>query len=162
MTDERPRPRYGEYAPIPPAGAPLPPPPPTVEPVAPAAARRPGDVFITTALLMLGVIDVVTGYSQFTNLADTLRATYAAQGFPAFTSDALANSMGTGINIARVAILVVTVIVSLLRIRLHRRAFWVPLAGAGLAALVVIVCVLVVILHDPAFAQYVATQSSAG
>lgn len=135
---------------------------PAPEVVAAPSPRRTSDIFLTTMLLLLGVVDVVTGFSQFRSLADTVRATYASQGFPAFTADAFANDVGIVINIARVAILVLAIIVSLLLIRLHRRAFWVPLAAAVLAALVVVTCVLVVILHDPAFAQYVATQSTAG
>lgn len=158
MTDERPQPRYGQYAPTP-TVLPM---APIAEPAVIPAPRRSADVFVTTALLLLGVVDVVTGFPQFRNLASTLRATYAAQGLPAFTADALANSMGVGINIARVTLLAATIAVSLVLIRRHRRAFWVPLVGAAVAALVVIVCVFVVIINDPAFAAYIATQGTAG
>jgi len=154
MTDDRPRPRYGEYAPVAPAL-------PVAPPVEPVVAPR-GDVVVTTLLLLLGVIDVVTGFGQFSDLGSALRATYASQGFPAFTADALANTMGIAINIARVTLLAAAIVGSLLLVRLGRRAFWVPLVGAAVAALVVIVCVLVVILSDPALAHYISTQSTAG
>jgi len=162
MTDERPRPRYGEYAPVSPAVRPVPAPTPVVEAVVAPKPRSSWDVFLTTMLLLLGVIDVVTGFSQFSNLADTLRTTYASQGLPAFTADALANRMGVAINIARVAVLVAAVIFSLLLIRSNRRSFWVPLAAAAAGAIVVIVCVLVVIINDPALAQYISTHSNVG
>lgn len=157
MSDDRPRPKYGEYGPVPPvAVAPA-------TPATPDAARpRTGDIVLTTLLLLLGVLDVVGGFPQFADLAGTLRQTYAAQHFPAFTSDALANDFGFAINIARVVVLVVVVAGSLLRIRLRRRAFWVPLAGAAVSAIIVIGCVLAVILMDPAFAQYVSTQTPTG
>lgn len=157
MTDDRPQPRYGQYAPTPPvlpsAGA---------EPVVIPTPRRTSDIVVTTMLLLLGVLDVVTGFPQFSDLASTLRATYASQGLPAFTDGELANSVGLAINIARVTVLVVTILVSLLLIRQNRRAFWVPLVGAGVAALVVVACVLVVTISDPALAAYLSTQSTAG
>lgn len=161
MTDDRPEPRYGQYAPLPPT----PESPPTgPEPAAalPAvqAPRRTWDVVLTTLLLLLGVIDVVSGFPQFAGLAATLGTVYASQGFGTFTSDGLAATMGIAINVARVVVLAAAIVVSLLRIRANRIAFWVPLAGAALAALVVIVCVLAVILQDPALAEYVAKQSA--
>jgi hypothetical protein len=158
MTDPRPQPKYGQYGPAPTA----------VEPAAPIVAeqvivrapRRTWDLFVTTALLMLGVIDVVTGFAQFTHLADALRAAYAAQKFGAFTSDDLATTMGIAINVVRIAVLVASIVASLLLIRRGRLAFWVPLVGAAVAGVFVVTCVLIVILNDPALAAYVANQSS--
>lgn len=157
MTDNRPEPKYGQYAPIPPA---LPDAaPPTISAVAQtgqaAPARRTWDVAMTTFFLLLGVADVVTGFSTFANLADGLRAAYAAQGYPAFTSDALATTMGLALNVSRITILAVTILVSLVRIRGGKVAIWVPIAGAVLAGIVVIVGLLVVIMQDPALAEYV-------
>lgn len=179
VTDDRPRPHYGEYAPLPPAGSPAAPVaavPPVSTPVAPPAPgsvgspsstavvapqpRRVRDVILTTTLLLCGVVDVVSGFAQYGDLAGTLRATYVSQNYPAFTADALANTMGLAINVARVTLLVAAIIASLLLIRVNRRAFWVPLAAAVVGAIVVTVCVLVVILTDPALGQYLATQTS--
>ena len=158
MTDDRPEPKYGQYAPVPPAPVAE---PPAVQPVPTVATpRRTWDVVLTTALLLFGVFDVVTGFSQFSHLADTLAAAYTAQGFGDFSSDALANSMGVGINVARVVILAVTVIAALVRIRSRKLAFWIPLVGAAASGLVVIACILAVIIQDPAFAAYVAQQSA--
>lgn len=157
MTDDRPEPKYGQYAPVPPA---LPETVPATVPLSPpsdrvAPSRRTWDTAMTTFLLLLGVADVVTGFSTFANLAAGLRAAYAAQGYPVFTSDALASTMGLALNIARVTILGVTILVSLLRIRASRIAIWVPIAGAVLAGIIVIVGLLVVIMQDPALAEYV-------
>ncbi|MEP6480991.1 MAG: DUF6264 family protein [Rhodoglobus sp.] len=166
MTDDRPRPKYGEYGPVavPPVSpsAPTPAPTPMPRPVVAATlppTRPAWDTFATTLLLMFGVFDVVTGFGQFSSLAHTLRAAYQSQGFPAFTSDDLANSMGTVINVARVVVLVAAIVVTLVMIRAGRRTFWVPLAGAVLSALIVIVCLVVVILNDPALAEYVSTRA---
>lgn len=163
MTDERPQPRYGQYAPIPPTAPGLQPgPQPGLQSGVTPSPRRTGDIAATTLLLLLGVVDVVTGFRQFDDLADALRAAYAAQDFPAFTADALAEQMGLAMNIARIAVLVAAIVVSLLLIRAHRRAFWVPLVGAGVAGLVVVICVSIVIVDDPALASYLATQGTAG
>ena len=159
MTDNRPEPKYGQYAPIPPAppeaAAAVATVPPARATVGMAPARRTWDTAMTTLFLLLGVTDVVTGWSTFANLADGLRAAYATQGYPAFTSDALASTMGLALNIARITILGVTILVSLLRIRAGKIAIWVPVAGAVLAGIVVFVGLIVVIMQDPALAEYI-------
>ncbi len=159
MTDNRPEPKYGQYAPIPPvlpeAATVVVAPAPDLAKVPMAPARRTWDIAMTTLFLLLGVADVVTGLSTFANLAAGLRAAYAAQGYPAFTSDALASTVGLALNIARITILGFTILVSLLRIRAGKIAIWVPIAGAVLAGIVVIVGLLVVIMQDPALAEYV-------
>ncbi len=63
--------------------------------------------------------------------------------------------MGLAVNIARITILGFTILVSLLRIRAGKIAIWVPIAGAVLAGIIVIVGLLVVIMQDPALAEYV-------
>jgi hypothetical protein len=156
MTDDRPQPKYGQYAPLTtPAPAPQPP-----APIGVARPPRTWDLLLTTALLLFGVYDVVTGFDKFSNLADALRSVYTAQGYGTFTSDDLASSMGLAINVVRIVTLAAAVLVSLLLIRAGRRAFWVPLAGATFAGLFMIIGLFVVILGDPAFAQYVASQTA--
>ncbi len=161
MTDDRPRPRYGEYAPLPPAGAlPAPAPSPLDAFPPPTPQRRPGDIAIATVLLIVGVVDVVTGFDQFADLAAVLRAAYVAQELGTFTSDALATAMGAAINVLRIVILAVTIGITLLFVRAGKRAFWIPLAGGAFAVLVVVVCVLVVITSDPALLVYVEQNSN--
>ncbi len=157
MTDPRPEPKYGQYAPV---STPAQTAPEPIVPTAAAAASRPWDVLLTTMLLLLGVYDVVTGFNQFSHLADALQAAYTAQGFGTFTADALAGGVGLAINIVRIAALAIAIVVSLLLIRLGRRAFWVPLAAAAFAGLFLLISMVVVILGDPAFAQYIASQSA--
>ena len=162
MTDSRPQPKYGEYAPTPPAVVE----PPRVvdeaaaESIRDAAARprRSWDVILTTALLLVGVFDVVTGFEQFANLAATLRTFYEQQGYGAFTSVELAAAMGLVANITRIVLLVAAIVVSLLRIARNLLAFWAPLGAGVIAALVVVVCILVTVLGDPALAEFVQNQ----
>lgn len=161
MTDPRPRPKYGEYSDVPPVPVPVPDPvisePAVVAP--PLAPRRTWDVVLTTMLLLFGVWDVATSFGRFSNLAPFIRDAYEAQGIGIFTSDSLATSMGLVINIGRVILLVVAIIVSLRLISRHRLSFWAPL-GAGVAAgLLVVVCLAIVVLGDPALAAYANSQA---
>lgn len=146
MTDDRPEPRYGQYAPLPPA-QPASPPPPAVT----AAPNRTRDIVVTTVLLLLGVFDVVTSLSTFANFAPELTKVYEQVGIGGTASETLAVPFGLAINIVRVSLLVVTIVVSLLLIARHRRAFWVPLAGYALAGLVTSILVVIVMVNDPAY-----------
>lgn len=163
MTDPRPRPQYGEYAPIPPAT-----PAPEVEavtpdPVPPAEqtpAEQPPvkkfsrDLIITSALLVIGVWDVVTGFSQYSDLPALLQQAYDQLGVGEFTSTDLALSMGALINGGRVVILVLTIVLSLWRISKGKLSFWIPLVGAVVAGIFVGVCSVIVMTSDPAFIAF--------
>ena len=166
VTDNRPEPKYGQYAPIPPVPVqhdePLVAPAPT-EIAAESSTlppRRTWDVVLTTFLLLLAVFDVVTGFARFSDLAGALRDTYAVQGIKGFDSDALAATFGVVINVTRIVLLVIAIVWSLRRISRHRISFWVPLLSALVSGLVVVVCVLVVLLNDPGFSAYVMAQTT--
>jgi uncharacterized membrane protein YqgA involved in biofilm formation len=165
MTDDRPEPRYGQYAPVPLVPAvppvvdqqPTPATPPTAE-----RQRRTWDVVLTTALLLIGVYDVASSSSVFANLGPELDTLYQQQGFGHFTSLALASQFGIGLTVARVVLLVAAIVWSLALLRARRLAFWVPLGAGVIAFLAVVACVLVLVVSDPALAQYVASHPSAG
>jgi hypothetical protein len=159
MTDPRPRPQYGEYADIPPA-PPAATPEPVVETAVAAPRRRTWDVVLTTALLLWGVVDVVTGFRAYADLGTGLRAAYEMQGIPAFQSEAFADDLGAVLNVVRVVLLIAALVVSLLLLSRHRLAFWAPLGAGVLAALTLMVFVVVIIAGDPGFAQYVAEQTA--
>lgn len=154
--DTRPEPKYGQYGPV----AVTPPTPePVVAPVVAPAPNRTRDIVITTVLILIGVYDVVTGFPGFASLGSALAQAYDVQGIPGFTSQALADRVGVGINIGKSVVLAFTIAFSLVLIARHRLAFWVPLAGGALAALGVVACVLVVLLQDPALLAWAQTQS---
>lgn len=165
MTDDRPKPRWGEYADpaplesFPPPVAPTPPEPSAKPEPAPHRSR---DVIITTALLLLGVWDVVSAWARYEDLGGALREVFELQGLGEFTSIEYANAMGSWINFARAGILVVVVIVSLLLVARRRLSFWVPLAGAVLASIVVVALVTAVVVSDPAFAEFLAQSRPTG
>ncbi|MGV8912823.1 MAG: DUF6264 family protein [Rhodoglobus sp.] len=193
MTDPRPRPKYGEYAPLAPdapahgtdaangsqippvptaeqfpvpsaasqsAGAPHTSSPPAFanaagEAVVPERKRRIWDVFLTATLLLLGVADVINSFSTVANLGPLLREALAAQGGATFTSDDIAAEAGGVANIVRVVALVLTIVFALMQIQRRRIAFWIPLVGATIAGVALLVAIFVAVLSDPGFMAYV-------
>lgn len=158
MTDPRPRPQYGEYAPI--SAAPETPP---AEPVAatepeptpqPTAKRNSRDLIFTTALLVIGVWDVFASFAQYANLAALIQQAYDQLGVGEFTSTEFALTMGSVINIGRIVILGIVVLLALWRISRGKLAFWIPLVGAVVAAIFVGICTVVVMANDPAFIAF--------
>ncbi len=109
-------------------------------------------------LLGVGLIDVLLRYGQFAAFADIFQEAYVQLGYGDFTSDAAANAMGAFQNGARIVILLIAVGLSARLITQGRRAFWVPLAAGGVAAVVLTLGFFVVILGDPALAEYVQTR----
>jgi hypothetical protein len=179
MTDERPRPKYGEYAPIDAAAQPdaVATQPAPVEPraadipavtspepsqaidgtdaaAAPRHPHRTWDVVLTTALLLMGVYSVVTSADDFLHLGPLLSQLYATQGIGEYTSTELAAAVGVALVIAQVVVLVVTIVISLVFLARHRIAFYIPLAGAVLNVIVIVACLLIAMLGDPAFLEY--------
>jgi hypothetical protein len=197
MTDPRPRPKYGEYAPLPPAGpeniadtgddahgsvasvapaAPVPlpytapsaPPPAVTQPgsaqpafantasdaVAPERKRRLWDVLLTSMLLLLGVLDVIGTVPVLANLGPFLREALEPQG-ASFTSDDVAAEAGGAANIVRVVVLVLTIVFALIQVQRKRVAFWIPIVGAAIAGVALMVAIFVAVLSDPGFLAYV-------
>lgn len=166
MTDERPRPKYGEYAPLPPAGV-TPPvvspepqaaasfPPPTAPVVQPERKRRVWDVVLTATLLIIGTFDVVTGLGNYADFGGVIATVFDAQGIGEFTAYETAATVGAAANGIRITLLVLATVIALMMIARYRIAFWVPLAAGVLAGIAVIVCSIIVIAADPAFTAYV-------
>lgn len=153
MTDPRPEPKYGQYAPItptPPVELPPPAPPVVVQP------NRTRDIAVTTVLLLIGVFDVAARFATFADLGPSLNSMYGQLGITIGLSATIAAPYGIAINIVRIAVLVVTIVVSLLLIARHRRAFWVPLAGYVLAGLITGGIVVALMLNDPAYQTWIA------
>ncbi|MBH0010135.1 DUF6264 family protein [Salinibacterium sp. SWN1162] len=175
MTDPRPRPKYGEYAPLPPAapegvtepstGAQYPAPtlhtavphviPASVPAAPPERPRRMWDVLLTATLLLFGVVDVINGFGTAANLGPILREGLAAQGFDGFTADEAAAEAGAVANIVRVIALVLTIVFALIQIQRTKIAFWIPLVGATIATIALFVAIFVAVLSDPGFMTYV-------
>ncbi|GAA1205860.1 DUF6264 family protein [Rhodoglobus aureus] len=122
--------------------------------VAPERKRRMWDVLLTSALLLLGVLDVVGTIPVLAAMGPFLREALEPQG-ASFTSDAVAAEAGGAANIVRVVVLVLTIVFALIQIQRKRLAFWIPVVGATIAGIVLTVAVVVAVMNDPGFIAYV-------
>ena len=179
MTDQRPRPQYGEYAtpeeqaralgvPAPKAQHPSPAHRPAVpvvresvgeaKPAARSPFSRPRDIVITVTLLAIGLVWVLLSIPGTSDLAATLNHTYALQGYTGhYGPVALASAIGMAINISSIALWGISAAVSIALIRTHHRAFYIPIIGAVVSGLVVIVLTLVALLSDPGLIAYMGS-----
>jgi hypothetical protein len=113
---------------------------------------------VTVGLLALGVYDVATSWRELMDLAGVVGQVFEQQGVGAYTALDAAATIGLVANVARVALLVIVIAISLARIRAGRRAFVVPLIGGALGAVILFIAIVVAMLVDPAFIEYVSAQ----
>jgi hypothetical protein len=123
--------------------------------IAPERKRRMWDVLLTSTLLLFGVVDIINTFSTVSNLGPALREGLAAQGVESFSSDALASEAGGAANVVRLVVLVLTIVFSLVQIQRKRIAFWIPIVGAVIAGITLIVAILVTVMSDPGFLAYI-------
>jgi hypothetical protein len=174
MSEQRERPQYGEYASVDEqvaAGgyavetAPAAPPAQLAPPVATSRvagappAHRPWDLALTVAFLVFGAYSVVSSIPGLLDFGATINQIYALSGYGDYTELALADGIGIGILVSQSVLFVATVLVTALRLRAHKIAFFVPLVGGVVAGLVIFVLMLVAIVSDPAFAATLDAQS---
>lgn len=160
MSDDRPRPQYGEYAPpgwVSPHLAPEPQAQSVQEPIAaPARERRTWDTALTLGLLGLGLYTVLSGYLSYSNMPAIFDQVFAQLGVGDFTSDAAAQSAAVAANIVGTVVWIVVAVFGTAFLRRGRIAFWWPLAGGIVANLVIAVIFGIVMAGDPAYAAYMA------
>jgi hypothetical protein len=132
------------------------------ESAGPAARRAPRwDRALTIALLVLGVLNVLSGIPQFLHLPETLDEAYATQGFGDYTADGLASAIGIAINAVNVVVLLAAVALAVARLRAGKLAFWVPLAAGVTGAIVTIALFAIAMLGDPAITTYLQQGGTA-
>ncbi len=164
MTDPRPRPQYGEYAPEgwvsphyqPPAETP---PPVAEDVVVQPRKRRTWDTVLTFALLGLGLYSVLSGFVGFSRLPEIFDQMFTQLGIGEFTSDAAASLIGVLANITQTTIWIIAAVGAGIFLQRGKIAFWWPLAGGVLANLIVVIMVGVVMASDPAYAAYIAQMT---
>jgi hypothetical protein len=171
--DERPRPRYGEYAPEgwtwqPPADAsaapaqPAPPvqpaaAPPPPAPVALPGERRPGTVdrVVTIALLVLGAFGAINTAASLQVLPQQFSLVYEQQGVGDFTAPEWLPTLAMVGTVLQLALYAATLGWSILRLRARKTSFWVPIVGGVLSIVLMMVLVSIVFLNDPTFVAYI-------
>ncbi|GAB3607296.1 hypothetical protein GCM10027413_27050 [Conyzicola nivalis] len=173
MSDQRERPQYGEYASVDeqvaaggfrveheqPAAAPLAPPLATTRVPGAPPTPRPWDLALTVTFLVFGAYSVASSVPSLLDFGATLDQMYALSGYGDYTELELAHSIGIAILVSQSVLFVVTVIVTLIRLRARKLAFFVPLIGGALAGIVIFVLLLVAMVSDPALAATIGTPS---
>ena len=165
-----PAPRWGEYAPLPPAPpepaihpvgpaqqTPIPPAPTRAAGGAPVRKRRTWDLVLTIALLAYGLMTVLASLGGASDLGSTLDQVYAIQGLGHYEPSALAASLTGVANLAQVLLLALAAFVSYRLLKAGRIAFWVPLVAGAVASLLVGVLGLTLMLGDPTFQEYLGS-----
>ena len=174
MSEQRERPQYGEYAspdeqvaaggyavePEPlVAPAPLAPPVASTRVAGVPPATRPWDLALTVAFLAFGAYSVVSSIPGLLDFGTTINQIYALSGYGDYTELALAVGIGLGILVSQSVLFVITVVITALRLRAHKIAFFVPVIGGVVAGVVIFVLMLVAIVSDPSFADTLNSQS---
>ena len=156
MTDNQPAPQYGEYAANWPGAnaAPLYPYPTPATP----RPRRIWDIILTSILLAFGSYNVLSSLWGFSNFGSIVAKAFDQKGLDAFTSFGLASGVGLGLNVFGVVLLGITILVSVRLLRSNRVAFWVPLSAGVLNVVIIAVGMIVVMVSDPAFTDYLNSQ----
>ncbi len=187
--ESRPRPQYGEYAsaseqrahirePLPEATPLVPPTAPVTAPIDPSyadwhaitaeqgaaeaarAARKP-DRMITITLLAIGALNVVTSFFSFLNFAETIDRSYVMMGVDGSFSNFEAGKLWGLISaLVLVAGYILTVVISRARMKTNKAAWFTPLVGAVVTYAIIMACISVPLMSDPAFMEYVTSRSS--
>ena len=182
--DERPRPRYGEYAPegwtwTPPADGHVPAHATPVAPAAPAApqqgflsdaslsaasgrlarSERPADRAVTILLLVIGVLGAWLSVGVLQALPQSMQLLHTQEGIDAYTPGPEIPGLILAGSIVQVVLWVVTAIGSIALIRARRPSFWLPLVGGGAAAIALFVFILVAITGDPVLLDHMTTTA---
>ncbi len=173
MTEQRPRPQYGEYASdedqakaagkdaAAPAetehgASPLAPPPApattaNAKPTSAAAvaSRRSWDLLLSVMLLVIGALNVVSYYASPLDLSALIQQVYDQFDGGRFTAIDLARSVALWFGVAQFVIFAITALLTILALRRGRLAFYIPLAGAVVFLIAGTVLVSIAMGADP-------------
>jgi len=129
---------------------------------APASARpHPADRFATIALLAYGLVNVVMTGISYLDLPTVLTEVMKILGIDGeFTEYAAGRAWGTAAAVVLVIGWTVTAVLSGRRLRRGRITWWLPLVGAVVTSFLAAICVMIAMMGDPAFANYIVKAGS--
>jgi len=164
MSDERPKPEYGEYATPEQQAAAMgrayvpPPPEPPAAPITPTSSRlaepypvRPSGYanrFLTVFLLGLGALSLIGNVSTYLNYATALKGVMTASGLSSVSVPSAVNGAGIPTLIANIVIFAASTILSVLVIRRGRVSFYIPILGF---LLFVVVTTFLLYVYAPSY-----------
>jgi len=181
MSDQRPRPQYGEYASteerLAAGGLPLEDAPPRPEtridpttvtaPTVPArdpaitgGVSYPWDRALTTGLLAFAGFSIIGSAPNLLDFATVMRQVYeTAATYGEYTSDALATGIGVAVLASQAVVFVIVLMLSIARLRAGKRAFFIPLIGGVVAGIITLVLVIAAMVGDPAIITWYNSQT---
>lgn len=173
MTDQRPRPEYGEYATpeeqaeaigtVPEAMQDITPQAivdvPAATPAAALPVQRRWDLVLTIVLVAVGTYVTFSSLSVYADLGGFMQEVYATYGYTGTLADpSLASAVGIALNIVQPVLLVLAVVLAARSLRAGRVTFWIPLAAGVLAFVIWFVLVVVIFVSDPGLMNYLQTM----
>lgn len=177
MTDDRPRPQYGEYATPEEQRARIQQPDitdallsgvaPEPEPVVAEAAAQPAprhasplNRLVTIILLAMGAANVLISVFSYLDIVPAIEQSMELMGVSGeFTNYAVAQTWGMVAAIVLVTLYILTLSITWRVLKAGRVSWWIPLVGAVVTYAVVSACLAVPLLGDPAFTSYVTSLS---
>ena len=118
--------------------------------------RHPVDRVLTIALLVLGLYNVISAFTDRANLADELTQAYHTLGLTGdYTQTAMTQTVADAIAISFLVLWIVAAVLGTWTIARGRLAFWIPLSAGLLAAIVRAIGFVVLFVNDPTFMAYV-------
>ncbi len=127
----------------------------------PIAAGRPHQTnhLLTVLLLVFGIWNTVTSIPSFLDLGNSLSQGLQAAGYGSVTFGPTAHVAGVMLLVFSFLVLLAAVGLSLQRIRSGRSSVWVPLAGAALWMVGLVIAMVVVVANTPGIATVMQNHS---
>ena len=127
--------------------------------VDPARAARQTDRIITIALLAFGALNVITTFFSFQDFAAMVDRSYLIMGIDgSFSNFESGKLWGTIASLVLLAGYVGTVIIARGRMKANKTAWWVAIAGAVVTYVIIMACISVPLMSDPAFVDYLVSN----
>ena len=168
MSEQRERPQYGEYAsideqvaaggyevePEPAPAAQLAPPLATTRVVGAPPAQRPWDRALTVALLAFGAINIFSSIPGLLDFGAAINQGATAMGMKGDVNLVTASHVGVAVLVIQLVVFAATVVVSVLRLRARKLAFFVPLLGFAVFFIAILAVMFIAVIVDPTFASF--------
>jgi hypothetical protein len=167
-SDLPPVPRYGEYAPVPPAGAPQPAfqAQPYGSPAyyAPQTGERPprtADMIVSIVLLVIGFFSVLVAVLNAFTISTQMQVLYEDYGVDGTYRPGAGVAIAAAVLIiSHLVLYVLALVLTITLIRKHRISFWLPLTAGAIASIIFFVTFVVLIFADPALTEVLMNQAS--
>ena len=118
---------------------------------------------LSSLLLGYGLFNVAIGSSQYTDLAGLINTLlYGPQKIGTFVATPLSVRLGVVIIVSQIVLFVITAALTVISLRAGRLSFWIPICGALVAGIVVVICFGVLVFPDPAYQAWAVSFSGQG